>query len=158
MVTLVRVEHDDLRLARLMQLYMHEWSALLPVPMGTDGIFVYEDAPAPADRDAHGAYVFLDDARVPLGFALLRRDADGCTHVEELFVLAGARKRGVGKRACALLFATRPGPWTLTVRPESPAALAFWRRVLPGAKERVELGDDGVARTRLSWIQAAPRA
>jgi len=48
--------------------------------------------------------------------------------------------------------ATRPGPWTLTVRPENPAALAFWRAAWPDAVEVLEPGADGITRTRLSMV------
>ena len=47
------------------------------------------------------------------------------------------------------LFAAHPGAWTWTVRPENPAALAFWRRVAPTATVTPEPGDDGIVRTRM---------
>ncbi len=45
-VTLVPVARDDVRLARLMQLYLHEWSAIFPdrVRIGADALFTYPAA------------------------------------------------------------------------------------------------------------------
>ena len=149
-LALIQVDADDVRLDRLMQLYMHEWSALVGTPIGTDARYVYDDLPYYEDRERHAAYLILD-GELPVGCALTLGDDDGTWHLEEFFVIAGARRHGTGAAAARLLFATRPGPWTFTVRPENPAALAFWRRVLPDAPPVSELGDDGITRTRLRF-------
>lgn len=148
---LAKVGADDPRLDRLLQLYMHEWSALLPIALNEEARFVYAKLPAYRDVDGHVAYLVLDDRR-PLGFVLARRDEERW-HVEEFFVIHGGRRRGIGSAAVRDLVALHPGAWTLTVRFESPAALAFWRRAVPGAVERVEVGADGIRRTRLSWTE-----
>lgn len=152
MVALVPVDVDDQRLRRLLQLYIHEWSGLVVVPIREDALYVYEDLPLYRDTDARAAFLFVDaDSAAPLGFALASRDPTDGWHVEELFVIAGARRHGVGRQAAEALFAARPGRWTLTVRPENPGALGFWRRVGRLVDERVEVGADGVTRTRLSY-------
>lgn len=149
-VTLVHVAFDDERIARLMQLYLHEWSATFPdrVRIGRDALFAY-----PKTSDALRAVLFLDDSAVPIGFALIARDAHGVTHVEEFFVVLGVRRRGLGRAAARALFDDAEGgggAWTLTVRPENQGALVFWRRVMRGAEEREEEGGDGVRRVRLT--------
>jgi len=149
-VDLLRVDADDPRLDRLLQLYIHEWSGLLDIPIGADARYEYEGLAHYRDRDVRAAYLFLDGV-APLGFALARRDERGRWNVEEFFVVTGARRRGLGAAAARRLFAGHPGPWTFTVRPENPAALAFWRATLPGAAEEVEVGHDRVARRRLSF-------
>ena len=149
---LARIDADDPRLDRLLQLYMHEWSALLPIALDEDARFVYAKLANYRDVDGHAAYLILDDES-PLGFALVRRDDSERWHVEEFFVIHGARRRGIGIAAASALIALHPGPWTLTVRPENPTALLFWRRAAPGADERVEIGTDAIRRTRLSWIE-----
>jgi predicted acetyltransferase len=155
-VALVEVGMNDDRLVRLLQLYIHEWSALIPVALGEDGLFVYDGI------DPEGAaFLFVDgESAALLGFALIEphtgllRCASRAWSVTEFFVVAGERRRGTGRAAARVLFATHPGSWTLTVRPENPLALAFWRGVIPGAEERVELGDDGIARTRMTFCVA----
>jgi len=146
---LVQVDGADLRLARLFQLYVYEWSALVPIRIGDDGHFADEELGEYGDDDRVACLVVDDDA--PAGFALATRE-DGTWHVDEFFILAGARRRGLGTVAAAALFASRPGRWTLTVRPENPSGLSFWRSVLPSAEESVERGDDGIVRTRLSFV------
>jgi len=96
------------------------------------------------------AVLFLDDAAAPIGFALIERDAHGVARVEEFFVVLCVRRRGFGGAAARALFDADGGAWTLTVRPENPSALAFWRRVMRGAEEREEVAADGVRRARLS--------
>jgi predicted acetyltransferase len=154
-VALVQVDFDDVRLGRLLQLYIHEWSNRVPASMGEDALFAYPDLPCYRDQDSHAAFLIVDpqDGRRPVGFALAMRDETTCWHVEEFFVIAGVRRGGIGCAAARALFATRSGRWTLTVRPENPAALAFWRRVAPDAEERLEVGRDGVSRTRFSFTR-----
>ena len=147
MLQLARVSHDDLRLERLLQLYMHEWSALVATPIDSEARYTYRELAAWTDRERHAAYLFVDE--VPVGFALVARDVAETWHVEELFVIAGVRRRGVGAVAVRALFAAHRGPWSWTVRPENPAALAFWRRVAPDARVSAEHGDDGIMRTRM---------
>ncbi len=149
MIALVQVGPDDVRLDRLLQLYIFEWSARVAVPIGPDARYPYPELSDYADRDDHAAYLVVDGDR-PVGFALAARDGAAVWHVEEFFVIHGARRRGVGADAARQLLASRPGRWTWTVRPENPEALAFWERVAPAAERTVEVGADGIARTRLT--------
>src|SRR5262249_10579047 len=137
---------------RLVQLYVHEWSALLPHEIGADGLYECDWIAGYRDLEARGVYLFVDGER-PGGFGLVSRFPGGGWAGGGFFVGAGARPRGVGRAAAAALFATRPGPWTLTVRPENPRARAFWSAILPDAGVAVEVGADGVARTRLSFLR-----
>jgi predicted acetyltransferase len=154
MVEVVTVDVDDPRFARLLQLYLHEWSGLLPLPIGDDATYVHPDLHRYRGDDGHASWLFVDGT-TPVGFSLVRREPDGCWRVMDFFVIAGARRRGAGRRAAADLFATRPGRWTLTVRPENPRALAFWRNVDGGVGEQIETGNDGIERTRL-WYAPPP--
>lgn len=143
----VPVSSDDPRLSRLLQLYLHEWSAKLParVRIGPDALYAYPDL-ARWSEEGHEALLFFEDES-PTGFALTSVDADGVWHVEELFVVAGARRGGVGRRAFDALAARRPGAWSFTVRPENGDGLAFWRTVT-GTNGVEEPGTDGVTRFR----------
>ncbi len=153
MIELTAVPVDDPRLQRLAQLYLHEWSGLVPTAIGEDGLYHYAELARYRDTAAREVFLFLDDApSIPIGFALTRRDDDGRWHVEDFFVIAGVRRRGLGAVAARSLFAIHAGPWTLTVRPENPRALAFWRAACPAAATEVlEPGADGIVRTRFSF-------
>jgi predicted acetyltransferase len=48
----------------------------------------------------------------------------------EFFVVAGQRRRGVGRRAAALAFDAFPGRWRVEQLRRNTAATAFWRRVI----------------------------
>jgi predicted acetyltransferase len=151
-IALEQVHGGDARLGRLVQLYLHDWSAMIPLPIDADGSFPHDELPLYGAEGGRVAFLLHDEERgAPVGFALLLLDAAGCWHVEDFFVVAGLRRRGVGTAAARALFATRPGRWSLTVRPENPSALAFWSRVVPGARRTLEIGRDGVTRTRLSF-------
>ncbi|HVV87994.1 MAG TPA: GNAT family N-acetyltransferase, partial [Kofleriaceae bacterium] len=157
-IDLVPVAIDEPRLQALLQDYMQEWSALIAVPADEHGRHVYPDEAHYRDDPSRGVHLFVDGGAggAPVGFALTMRDASGVRHVEEFFVVGGARRRGLGARVARRLVALAPGAWTLTVRPENPRALAFWRAAFPGAIEALEPGGDGVVRTRLSFEVAAP--
>ncbi len=146
---LVQVGCDDVRLGRLFQLYVYDWSSRLPIAIGEDALF-FRDALSKYRGGDSAIYLILDGP-TPVGFAIAVRE-DAAHRVEDFFVIAGARRRGLGTAAARALFAARPGPWTLTVRAENPGALSFWRRAAPAPVERIEPGDDGVTRTRLSFV------
>jgi predicted acetyltransferase len=119
-------------------------------------LFVYDELPLYVRGESTRlAVLFVDaDGDTLLGFALAVH-LSPCWRVEEFFIIARARRKGIGTQAAEALFAARPGRWTLTVRPENPAGLTFWRRVAVGAEEQVEVGeDDGVVRTRLSFFRS----
>src|SRR5688572_1196968 len=103
---LVRVGADDVRLLRLLQLYLHEWSGRLPAKIGPDALYRYDDlAEWRTDtNDVRRAWLFVVD-EAPVGFALTWFDGTQ-THVEEFFVVVGARHRGVGAAAARALFAS----------------------------------------------------
>ena len=115
------------------------------------------------DEEARWQPYYLDDmlgrddcecllikaAELPVGFALVGRrpfphmapEAD--LILAEFFVARPYRGRGLGREAAQAVVAGRGGLWQLRVLPANEPALAFWRRVLPGA-EVVELPDDVV--------------
>jgi predicted acetyltransferase len=155
MVSLLEVHGDDPRLAQLLQRYLREWSAVLQVPVSQDGLLDYPELPLYHGSGQHAAFLFIDGE--PIGFAFAAQDPGGRWHVEDFFIVAEVRRGGVGTRAARALFAARPGTWTLTVRPENPGGLAFWKRVLPHAEAVEEPGDDGVTRTRFSWTSDTGR-
>jgi predicted acetyltransferase len=153
-VRLVIVDDEDVRLRRLLQLYLYEWSVRVVVPIRPDARFVYDELAHYRSGDGTRlALLFVDlETETPLGFALAWHKPPSWS-LEEFFILAGARRRGIGTRAARALFATHPGPWTFTVRPENADALRFWRHVTAGAHEEIEVDkDDGVARTRLTFV------
>ena len=85
------------------------------------------------DSSAHPFVILSDGVRA--GFALVarppafpRRTAD--FRMAEFFVIGGARRRGVGAGAAALLFSRFSGEWEVVEDEYNRAALGFWRRVI----------------------------
>lgn len=131
-------------LERLFQLYAHDWSEHLPLPLGEDGRY-----PVSVSREwwtAPGRWpFFLRDDGSLAGFALVSRGSrvggsSTAMDMGEFFVVRGARRRGVGAAAVRALFARFPGPWEIRVRRSNGPARAFWARIV-GASVRSELID-----------------
>ena len=131
---------DDVRVQRLVQFYLHEWSARVPMTIGPDARFNYPDL------QRFTATLFFVDDRIA-GVALTAKQG-AATHVEELYMLAGERRKGTGRQAARALLASAPGPWTVTVRDENPELLAFFRALKPYAK--LEEPADGTSLLRFT--------
>jgi predicted acetyltransferase len=136
-VSLARVlPSERTLLANLMELYVHDLSALFPqVTLGEDGRFGYTQLPLYFDdTEPRFAFLIRADGRVA-GFALATRGSpaadDPKVHdVAEFFVLRQYRRSRVGRRTAALLFRALPGSWTVRVLAQNARALAFWRETV----------------------------
>ncbi len=124
--------------ARLMQLYLHDFSAFAPMgsPRGEldqDGLINY---------DGFDEY-WLRAGREPLlisvnnqlaGFALINDwspSGDGVNFaIAEFFVARKYRRHGVGSLAAKRIISERPGDWEIAVASYNTPALAFWRHAL----------------------------
>ena len=75
-------------------------------------------------------FVVLDSG-VRVGFALVTRPAGGQRHrLSEFFIVASARRRGLGRAAAQLLFSRYGGEWEIVEDEQNRTALAFWRSVI----------------------------
>jgi predicted acetyltransferase len=126
-------------LERLLQLYLHDFSELLPPasPWGEvdeAGLFAYPPTLDPYCREPGRVPLLIRaDGRVA-GFALLNRwsalDRPIDHAMAEFFVLRKHRRAGVGTRAAHLTFQRYPGRWEAAVDRHNPDALPFWRSVV----------------------------
>jgi predicted acetyltransferase len=85
------------------------------------------------DSSAHPFVILASGARA--GFALVARPPDfprrtADYRMAEFFVIASARRRGVGAGAAELLFSRFSGDWEVLEDEYNRAALGFWRRVI----------------------------
>jgi predicted acetyltransferase len=120
-------------LGNLLELYIHDLSALFPqVQLGADGRFGYPALPQYlAGASNRWAWLIEVEGNIA-GFVLAQRgspasDDPHVLDVAELFVLRRFRKEGVGSGAALALWQRLPGPWTVRVSPRNTGALAFWR-------------------------------
>lgn len=155
-VTLERATPDRREvLTHLAQLYMHDFSDLLPperrVTVGDDGRFP-EDLHLDhywSDPDCSVWFLRADGALA--GFALLNRHSHCARPVDfnmgEFFVARPHRREGVGMRAAVELIAMHPGQWEIAAGAHNVPAQKFWPAVIAKvAAAAVEtLRGDGVA-------------
>ena len=121
-------EEDRVLVDRLMQLYLHDFSAFDGRQLSDDGRFDYPWLDAYWSDDDRHAYVLRVDGR-PAGFALVRLGDP--TEMAEFFVVRSHRRSGVGASAAREVFASHHGDWRVSEVAGNPAAVAFWRSVIP---------------------------
>ena len=123
-------------LSNLIQLYMHDFSAIVPIELGPDGRYEYPPLPL----------YWLEASRFPFlvavggkwaGFVLVRQAQSPEEEypgwdMAEFFVLRRYRRHGIGTRLAHLAFKRFPGPWQIRVMESNAAAVQFWRRAIEG--------------------------
>ncbi|MCP1103890.1 GNAT family N-acetyltransferase [Serratia nevei] len=96
-------------------------------------------------------YLILSD-RQTAGFALVRRLDSATVEMAEFYIKPEWRRTGMGQRAARALFAQHPGGWSLSVSPDNPRGLAFWRSVIPaGATTEPLSAPDAMILLRFSY-------
>jgi predicted acetyltransferase len=134
-VELVPIQPDDRpALARLLQLYLHDFSELLGELPRADGRF--DAGPLEGFGGSAGQHAFLIRSDGALaGFALAAQGSrvsgdPAAMDVAEFFVVRGARRKRVGASAARALFALLPGTGEVRVLLANERALAFWREAV----------------------------
>ncbi|MFE2377623.1 GNAT family N-acetyltransferase [Streptomyces sp. NPDC059398] len=136
---------DKSVLARLLQLYLYDFSEFRPAELSAQGTYEYRYFDhyftGSADREAY----LITAADRLAGFALARRDVEGdegTWNISEFFVVRRHRRRGVAREAARLLFQRHPGPWTLSYLSANAPAASLWPAVAdavsPGPVVRTE--------------------
>ena len=146
-------------LRNLLELYAHDFTEYVPHDLAPSGRFEIPLAD-PWWTSADHFPFFIHDRGVLCGFALVRRgshtrdDADAMD-IAELFVVRGARKRGLGREIAHQLFERFPGRWEIRVRISNGPALKFWKGVaeswLGAPAEREAFTTNGVDREVLRF-------
>ena len=135
MISLDPASRDERRtLENLLQLYVYDWSEILPLDVRDDGRF--EDFPLEAywRDDWRHPFLLRVDGKLG-GFALVSERSRltgtaGVVDMAEFFVMRKYRRQGVGFAAASAAFARFPGRWEIRQRDENLAATAFWVRVV----------------------------
>ncbi len=142
-------------LAKLFQLYLHDFSSIRPMRMSDDVTFTYRYFDAIFTEPERRAWFIRHGGRLA-GFAVTR-EVDGRIDMAEFFVMRAHRRAGVGRRAAALVFAAQPGPWDVRFDVANGEAAAFWPDVVAeaadGELDRVVLGppEQEVVQVRLRF-------
>lgn len=127
---------DRVVLDNLWQLYVHDFSEQMHLPLGDDGRFAGRAFDVYWTDPSRHAFLLRVDGGLA-GFALVQERSrltgvSGVQDMVEFFVARGYRRRGVGQRAAVAAFERFRGPWEVRQQPTSVAATTFWRRVIGG--------------------------
>jgi predicted acetyltransferase len=126
-------------LARLLQLYLHDFSTFAPFEsphgeIGEDGSFGYPNLASYLSEPQREALFVRVRGRLA-GFVLVNDwSASGLPvdyAIAEFFIARKYRRRGVGTDVARQVIAARPGQWEVSVLADNVPAAAFWRRALP---------------------------
>lgn len=127
---------QEVLLSNLLELYIHDLSALFPhVQLGDNGRFGYAALPGYlSGENGRAAFLIRYQNRVA-GFVLARRGSPAShdpdvLDIGEFFVLRQFRGRGAGRAAAKLLWDRLPGSWTVRASTRNEEAVAFWRGVV----------------------------
>ena len=134
-------------LARLLQLYIHDFTEFHDLDLQADGTFAYSDLPLYWLDPGHHPFLILLDEKLA-GFVLVKRGSEISSSADvwdmaEFFILRRYRRRGCGAEAARQIWAQLPGPWEVRVMDSNPAALHFWQHAIsafvnePATSERV---------------------
>lgn len=114
-------------LERLWLLFRHDLSGLTGTLPRADGTFRSERLDsALADRGWAAFVGFMGEA--PVGFAFVRNLDRSPRVLNSFFVVAGARRAGVGSALVDEVLRTVPGHWEIAFQGHNTPAVRFWRR------------------------------
>ena len=119
-------------LARLLQLYLYDFTEFEYQPVGDDGRYSYrylDEYWAPAAGEERHAYFIRFEGGELAGFALIRV-VNGSNVMSEFFVMRPYRRGGTGSTAAKAAFEAHPGEWIVHEHPRNGVAQAFWRKVI----------------------------
>ena len=118
----------------LLQLYMYEFSANQSTELNSDGRYDWGGLEDYWNDKSLSPFLVFVEGRIA-GFALIQ----GCSIItgqsdvwdmEDFFILAKYRRRGVGLRVANDLMRQFRGQWEIRVLKGNSAALNFWRRAI----------------------------
>jgi predicted acetyltransferase len=116
-------------LENLLQLYIHDFSELIPLDIGEDGRYSYKNLPLYWSDASRLPFLARFDGKLA-GFVLvtileLSGDGEGYD-MAEFFVLRSYRHRGVGRELAEKVWVRFPGLWQIRVMENNVAAVKFW--------------------------------
>lgn len=148
-VTLASPEEKPI-LARLMELYLHDFTEFDHAEIGPEGLYGYP----------YLNHYWSDPERFPFlvrvnghlaGFVLVCKynyfsAARDCWVIAEFFILRKYRRQGIGTQVAMMVFDQFPGKWQVGQIRENAPATAFWRKVIGqytrGQFQEVELDNE----------------
>lgn len=122
-------------LANLLQLYAHEFSEFLDVPLQNDGRFgAYKDLPLYWHDPGRHPFLIWVKGKLA-GFALVKNESETSANqriwdMAEFFVVRAHRRRGIGTQVAYEIWKRFPGPWQVRVMQANVSARRFWEAAI----------------------------
>ena len=114
----------------LLQLYIHDFSELIRLDIGDDGLYTYENLALYWSGDASRLPFLARFEGKLAGFILItisELSGDGESYdMAEFFVLRSYRRRGIGRELAEKVWLRFPGLWQVRVMEDNAAAFKFW--------------------------------
>lgn len=116
-------------LDNLLQLYIHDFSELVPVDIGDDGRYSYKNLDLYWSDSSRLPFLTTFDSKLA-GFALVTISellgGGKAYDMAEFFVLRSLRHRGIGRELAEKIWLRFPGRWQIRVMAKNVAAFHFW--------------------------------
>jgi predicted acetyltransferase len=124
-------------LANLFQLYAHDFSEILDLPLQGDGRFGgYKDLPLYWSEPGRHPFLVWVDGKLA-GFVLVKKGSEfsgnqNVWDMAEFFVIRAYRRRGVGNQIAHEVWRRFPGMWEVRVMEANVSPRRFWERAISG--------------------------
>jgi predicted acetyltransferase len=151
-VELRRAEpHHEPILANLLELYIHDFTELLPLELGDDGRFGYPQLSVYWSHAERHAFLIYIDKKLA-GLAMVKRERSDSSQetvwdMAEFFIVRTYRRSGAGTKAACAVWDQFPGPWQVRVMQANSAAVGFWQSsistYIKGDAHAIEIEKDG---------------
>lgn len=120
-------------LARLMELYLYDFSEFGEGDVDENGLYDYPYLESYWTEPSRYPFLILVDGQLA-GFVLVGphsvRGVSGVQAIAEFFVMRKYRRKGVGRAAARAVFARLPGNWEVAETTENIDGQAFWRKIV----------------------------
>ncbi|MGA8029370.1 MAG: GNAT family N-acetyltransferase [Bryobacteraceae bacterium] len=125
---------QELTLANLLQLYIHDFSEFHHLELEADGRFGYEHLPLYwLEPNRHPFLLKINGELAGLVFVKKASavSSEGTVwEVAEFFIVHGYRRRGIGTAVAHEVWRRFPGLWQVRVMESNHAAHQFWERAI----------------------------
>jgi predicted acetyltransferase len=148
-------------LSNLYQLYVHDFTEFVDLPLGSDGRFHYDPLPSYWTKPDRFPFMIWVDGKLA-GFALVKKGSAFSGKAEvwdmtDFFVVRGERGKGIGCSVAMSLWQQFPGPWEVRVITANVPAQQFWRKATArflGKAIQPELVTKGEETRYLFWFKS----
>jgi predicted acetyltransferase len=121
-------------LAKMLELYAHDFSEFIDLKLGADGRFGYKHLPLYWKEPNRYPFLIMANGHLA-GFVLVRRgseisnDAD-VWDIAEFFIVRRFRRLGLGMKAAQEIWKKFSGKWEVRVIDRNQKAKDFWGRAI----------------------------